>query len=242
MTRKKRIETFGTGIERAICYVRVSTEEQVRGGVSLDAQEERLRAYCKMTGMEVSKLLREEGVSASKPLASRPCGSEIYSLIHKLGARNIVALKLDRLFRDAEDALRTTKEWDRAGIALHLLEMGGQTLNTGSAMGRFFISMSAAFAEMERNLTSERTMAALGHKKSHREAYSPTPFGYDRIGNELKENQQELGIITLIRDWRAAGWSLRKIADELTAKSIPTKKGGKWHASTVQYLLQNDLY
>lgn len=37
-------------MEKAVCYIRVSTEEQARGGVSLAAQEERLAAYCKMTG------------------------------------------------------------------------------------------------------------------------------------------------------------------------------------------------
>lgn len=52
---------------KAICYVRVSTEEQVRGGVSLEAQEEKLRSYCSLQGLEMVELVREEGVSASKP-------------------------------------------------------------------------------------------------------------------------------------------------------------------------------
>lgn len=43
---------------------------------------------------------------------------------------------LDRLFRDAEDALRQTKAWDKAGIVLHLVDMGGTSMNTASAMGR----------------------------------------------------------------------------------------------------------
>jgi len=38
-------------MKKAVCYIRVSTEEQARGGVSLDAQEERLRAYCAMAGL-----------------------------------------------------------------------------------------------------------------------------------------------------------------------------------------------
>ena len=47
------------------------TEEQVRGGVSLDAQEERVRAYCTMSGMELVSVIREEGVSGAKPLDGR---------------------------------------------------------------------------------------------------------------------------------------------------------------------------
>lgn len=69
----------------------------------------------------------------------------------------MVALKLDRRFRDAADALVQTRVWDRAGIALHVVDMGGQSLNTASSMGRMFLTMTAAFAELERNLISERT-------------------------------------------------------------------------------------
>ena len=62
---------------RAAGYIRVSTEEQVRGGVSLDAQEERVRAYCTMSGMELVSVIREEGVSGAKPLDSRPRGKAV---------------------------------------------------------------------------------------------------------------------------------------------------------------------
>jgi diphthamide synthase (EF-2-diphthine--ammonia ligase) len=50
----------------AVCYARVSTEEQVRGGVSLEAQEERLRSYCRAAGLEVVQFVLEPGVSGSK--------------------------------------------------------------------------------------------------------------------------------------------------------------------------------
>ncbi|MEW6735646.1 MAG: recombinase family protein [Acidobacteriota bacterium] len=226
----------------AVCYTRVSTEEQAREGVSLDAQAERLKAYCQLTGLEIIKFIREEGVSAAKSLNARPGGAEVIELISTKQIGHIVALKLDRLFRDAEDALRQTRSWDRAGIALHLVDMGGQTLNTASAMGRFFLSMAAAFAELERNLTSERTIAALGHKKNHLQPYGTTPFGFVRVNNRLIEDSHELAVIDQIRSWRGDGWSLRRIAAELSKLGVPTKEGGQWFASTVRYLLQNDLY
>jgi len=152
-------------MEKAVCYVRVSTEEQVRGRVSLAAQEERLAVYCRKTGLDIVEEIREEGVSGAKPLAARPGGERLLALLAKKKAKHVVALKLDRLFRDAEDALRQTKAWDKAEIALHLVDMEGQILNTATAMGRFFLNMMAAFAELERNLIAERTAAALAHKK-----------------------------------------------------------------------------
>ena len=117
-------------MDKAVCYIRVSTEEQAREGVSLEAQEERLRAYCKMTGLEVVEMIREGGVSATKLLKDRPGGKILTELINNKKANHVVAFKLDRLFRNAEDALQQTREWDKKGVTLHLVDMGGQALNT----------------------------------------------------------------------------------------------------------------
>jgi DNA invertase Pin-like site-specific DNA recombinase len=229
-------------MKKAVCYIRVSTEEQARGGVSLAAQEEKLLAYCQLTGLKPVAVIREEGVSGAKSLMNRPGGGELLHLVAKKQVRHVVALKLDRLFRDAADALNQTKAWDKGNVALHLVDLGGQTLNTASAMGRFFLNVMAGFAELERNLIAERTSTALNHKKAHREAYSPTPYGFDREGATLTQNPRELDTVAQIREWRAAGWTLGKIAQELTRRQVPTKRGGAWYAGTVKYLLENNLY
>jgi DNA invertase Pin-like site-specific DNA recombinase len=121
--------------------------------------------------------------------------------------------------------------------------MGGQTLNTSSAMGRFFLNTMAGFAELERNLIAERTSMGMSHKKKHKEVYSPTPFGFERSKDDkLIENSHELKIVDTIRKWHKQGWSLRRIAEQLTKLGVETKQGGKWYASTVKYLLENNLY
>jgi len=226
----------------AVCYLRVSTLEQSREGVSLDSQDERLRAYCKMSGLDLVRVIREEGVSASKKLSTRPGGQEVLSLIQSKKVQHVIALKLDRLFRDAEDALHQTKEWDKAGVALHLVDMGGQTINTATAMGRFFLNMMAGFAELERNLIAERTATALNFKKNHKQVYSPVPLGYTREGSDLKENDGELSIVNRIMEMRSQGISYDKIAKTFNSKGIPTKTGAKWYASTVCYIVKNNLY
>jgi len=227
---------------KAVGYVRVSTEEQTREGVSLDAQEERVRAYCTLAGLELVDCYREEGVSGSVPLSERPAGRELVVHLVRGNSRHVVALKLDRLFRDASDALTQTRAWDKAGVALHLVDMGGSTLNTASAMGRLFLTMTAAFAELERNLTRERTAAALAYKRDRREAYGPTPLGYAREGERLTESSAELALVQRMQTLRAEGWSLRQIAAALNSEGVPGKQGGRWHASTVRYVLANPLY
>lgn len=222
---------------QAAAYIRVSTAEQAREGVSLEAQEERVRAYCTMAGLDLVAVLREEGVSASKPLASRPGGSELLRQLAAGQVQHVVTLKLDRLFRDAADALVLTRDWDRAGVALHLVDMGGQTINTGSAMGRMFLTMMAGFAELERNLISERTAAALHHLKKQGKHVGAPALGVASIAGELAELETEQASIRRMAQLRRQGLTLQQIAEMLTAEGHQTKRGGAWHPSTVSRAL-----
>lgn len=225
----------------AIAYTRVSTLEQSRFGISLDAQDERLRAYCLMSQLDLVRIVREEGVSGSIPLGRRPGGAGLLQEVRS-GVTHVVALKLDRLFRDAEDALRQTREWDKAGISLHLVDMGGQSMNTGSAMGRMLLTVMSGFAELERNLIGERTALALSHKRAHHLVFNHTPYGFMRVGDALVEADVERGVIRLMRERRDDGWSLQMIASALNEDRIAGKQGGRWHARTVKNILDSDIY
>ena len=66
---------------RVIGYCRVSTAEQASEGLSLDAQEARIRAWCEATGAKLVEVVREEGVSGSKLLGERPGGRQIAQLL-----------------------------------------------------------------------------------------------------------------------------------------------------------------
>ena len=101
------------------------------------------------------------------------------------------------------------------------------------------LTLFAGFAQFERDLTSERTKAALLHKRSNGLAYSPTPFGWDRDGDDLFGNQDEQDAIEQMRTWHAEGASLREIARRLNEAGVPTKQGRAWHASTVKYIIEH---
>lgn len=225
----------------AIGYVRVSTEEQSREGVSLDAQEERVRAYAALAGLELVRTFREEGVSGSVPLANRPQGAELVRQLRH-GAKHVVAVKLDRAFRDTEDALRTVRAWDKAGVVLHLVDLGGSSLSTGSAVGKLMLTMLSAVAELERNLIAERTAAVLQHKRNRREVYGPTPLGYERDGMTLQPVSSELALVARMRAMHGDGMSLHAIAAKLNADGATGKRGGRWHAKTVRHVLRSALY
>jgi len=223
----------------AIAYIRVSTEEQAREGVSLEAQEERIRAYCSLAGLTLAGVVRECGVSGAKPFRTRDGGDQLLRELKRKAIKNVVAVKLDRLFRDAADALSQTREWDHRGVALHLIDFGGQTLSTASAMGRLFLTLTAAFAELERNLISERTAAALQYKKGLGQVYGPTPYGFERVGDAIRPLASEQAVLARIRRWRGEKLTMREIADRLNAADVPTKRRGKWFGGTISYILEH---
>lgn len=226
----------GDLVKRAFGYIRVSTSKQKENGHSLEAQQEKIQAYCTMKGFDVAGLFVDPGQSGSKPLAERPeGGAQLVARLRK--GDHVIVTKLDRAFRNAVDCLTTVDEWERKGITLHLLDMGGISIDTKTPAGKMFLTMMAGFAEMERALASERTQAVSNHLKAAGKVYSAPPFGYDRAGDHLVENPREQAIIARIRSLRAEGLSFKRIADQLTADSVPTKQGGAWHQYTISKIL-----
>jgi len=223
----------------AAIYIRVSTEEQATGGVSLSDQEARTRAYCALHQLKVLDMFRDEGVSAGKPLAERPAGTQLIAAVARGDAQHVVAMKLDRLFRDAVDCLQMSREWDSRGVAMHLIDLGGQTVNTTSAMGRFMLTVVAGAAEMERNLIRERTRSALRYKQERGDRLGTTPLGYvtPAPGQPMEREDRELATVKLILALRRRDpkrWSFREIAARLKREGHRTKRGGAWAAATVK--------
>jgi DNA invertase Pin-like site-specific DNA recombinase len=229
-------------MEQAIGYIRVSTDQQADEGVSLDAQRDRLAAYATLQGLQLVDIIEDAGISGTVPLAQRDGGKTLLDALQSHQAKHIVAMKLDRLFRDAADALTQTRQWDKEKVALHLIDVGGQSINTSSAMGRMFLTMMAGFAELERNLISERTASSLRHKKHNGQVYNHLPLGYRAENGKMVAVNDELLIVEEIKTMREAGISFHAIADDLNGRGIAGKNGGKFYASTVKAICDNDLH
>ena len=227
---------------KALAYVRVSTQEQAIEGVSLQAQLARITAYCKVANLELVQVFQDNGVSAGKPLSSREGGRELLQALAEGQADNVVVLKLDRMFRSTTDALSNIVAWTTADVGYHVVDLGGQSLNTKSAVGLFITTMLAALGELERGLISERTAQALAYKKANHQAYARTPIGYERSNGSLVPVAQELALVERIKDMHQAGESYNGIAAVLNDEGQPTKRGGRWYASTVRYIISNNLY
>ncbi len=226
----------------AIGYTRCSTQEQADSGLGLDAQAERIRAYCQLKGLTLTEIITDAGVSGGKPLADRPGGQTLLKAIRERGAQAVVMLKLDRMFRNAGDCLTTTETWERKGVALHVADLGGNAIDTTSAAGRFMLVVLAGAAEMERNLAGERTRAALAVKRANGGWLGRVPSGYDLTadGSALTTNDSEQAVIRDIQAMRSNGMTLQRIAAELTGREVLTKSGKspRWTHQAVGNILK----
>jgi site-specific DNA recombinase len=175
MTHRKRRQPPIT--RRTIGYVRVSTEDQAREGVSMAAQEARIAAYCTAMGWHVSEVISDAGESAKT--LKRPGIVRLLEYVSAGGIERIVVAKLDRLTRSVRDLAELIDLCTKHDVALVSV---GETLDTSTAAGRMVVNMLGVVAQWEREAIGERTATSLAHKRRQRLTYGPTPFGYRRDG------------------------------------------------------------
>jgi len=227
-------------MKRAIGYIRVSTDDQAANGVSLDAQRAKIEAYCDLYDLELVGIYADEGLSA-KEMDKRPALQEALRILRCNGTPStLVVLKLDRLTRSLSDwdTLVTEYFGERAqhGATLRSVQ---DSIDTSTASGRMVLNIMMTVAQWERETIGERTRAALAHKKATGKAYSGrTPYGFDRVGDDLTPNDSEQSWIEYMVESREAGLGFQEIAHLLNADKIPTKSGGQlWAANTVRRII-----
>jgi DNA invertase Pin-like site-specific DNA recombinase len=221
---------------KAVGYIRVSTEDQAREGVSLDNQRAKIQAYCNLKDLDLIEIIEDAGVSAKN--LNRLGVKKAIEMARKKQVGAVVVYKLDRMFRSTVDALETTQKFDKWGVSFHSIQ---ETLDTQSAMGRFFFTLIAALAEMERGIIAERTRTALQHKKANGEKTGgDVPYGYDVDDSGcLVENEAEQKAIRLIHRLKGKGYSLRAICRELKKEGYKTKTGKPtWNPKTVSMIIK----
>lgn len=219
-------------VNKAIGYVRVSTDKQVEDGVSLDAQINKIRAWASLNDYELIHIYKDEGISGAS-LNKRDGMVQALSKIKKGMA--FVCYSLSRVSRDTIDTIQISRTIEKAGADLVSLS---EKIDTTGASGKMIFNMLAVLNQFERDQVAERTKLAMQFKKSKDQAYSPTPYGYSRQGSELIINQEEASNIMRIKMMYEEGKGYTEIARILNSENIPTKTGKLWRANTVYYLLQ----
>jgi putative DNA-invertase from lambdoid prophage Rac len=204
-------------------YARVSTTRKASEGESLEVQRRQIEGYALMHGLALDGVAVEEGVSGSIPIAERPAGGALFAKLAKGDA--IISPKLDRLFRSALDALTVVEDLKKRGVALHLLDLGGDI--SGAGLSKLFLTIAAAFAEAERDRIRERASQVKADQKARgRYLGGKVPFGFRRgESGELVPHADEQKAIREIRRLRAKGRPLRAIANAVKAKITISHEG-----------------
>ncbi len=236
-------------VNTAIGYVRVSRQEQVASGLSMESQEGAIREYCRFKKLDLHSVVIDPGVSGGKPLEKRNGGKLLFADHTKFGCVIVVA-RLDRLFRSVSDASTTIERFALRGSTVVSLAEG---FDMGTPFGRAMLHMLATFAELERAIIGERTRAAIAVKRSRGERISrDAPFGFSFVSGDRKNSlgetilklapcPRERTIIAKMKAWRRAGMSLREIAVALDIDGVVPRRGGKWAATSVEKILAYDL-
>ena len=221
---------------KAIAYVRVSTDEQASNGVSLDAQEGRIRAFCMAKEWELVSVVRDEGKSA-KDLKR----DGLQGIMEQCRQRNksfnaMVVTKLDRLTRSVTDLGYLNKFFQTHKIAFTSID---ENVDTSSATGELYLNIVASISQWERKKIGERTKEALAFKKSRGERVGTIPYGY-RLGEDgktlIKVEEEQLGL-SKIKQLRDESLSYRRVAEVLNREGVRAKSGGQWYAKTVRGVL-----
>jgi site-specific DNA recombinase len=219
---------------RTIAYIRVSSTDQADNGHSLAAQREKVELFAKLHGLELVAVIDDAGVSART--LDRPGLNRALAMLDQGEAAALLVCKLDRLTRRVADLGKLIESHfgDRSKAALMSV---ADSIDTRSAAGRLVLNVLASVSQWEREVIVERTADAMRHLKAAGKVYGRDVLGFDSVGGKLIANDAEQALIARIQAMRAQGMALAKIADRLNRESVPTKRGGIWHASTLKGLL-----
>ena len=148
----------------------------------------------------------------------------------------MIVYKLDRLSRRVLDTLNLIELMKKHKVVFHSIT---DSIDTKTAMGKFFLNIMASLAQMERDLISERTKDALRHKISRNERAGQIPYGWALAedGKTLVMNDEEQKTIRFIKELHEKGYNYSAICRELTRQGYQPL-GGYWYAQSVKNILK----
>ena len=209
-----------------VSYYRVSTDKQGKSALGLEAQK---AAVADRLNGGRWQIVGEFVEVESGKRASRPELDAALAACKKHKAKLIVA-KLDRLSRNVAFLLKLID----AGVEV----LFGDLPELNGAMGKFVLITMANVAELEAGLISERTKAALKAAKAR--GVKLGRHGAEVLALQYRDEacQRAKELEPAIREMQDKGYSMRRMAIELTKRKVKTPRGGTWHPQTVKMVMQ----
>jgi len=222
---------------RLIGYIRVSTEAQAESGLGIEAQEERIRSYCKLFEHDLIGVEVDAGVSGST--LNREGLEAMLTRLKKSGdVDGVIVAKLDRLTRSVKDFAILLENYFESQFRLVSIS---EQIDTSTATGELVLNVLIAISQWERKVIGERTAKALERKRARGEyTGGGTPYGYalDDDGVNLIEDPAEQKAIRTARQLRKEGGSLRSISRAMAHFGLKNRKGKPFHPTQVKRLIE----
>ena len=219
-------------MERAVAYLRVSTQRQQRSGLGIEAQRATVRQFAAAERLTIaSEFVEFESGKGADALDRRPQLAAALAAA-KASKCSVVVAKLDRLSRDVAFV---------AGLMAQRVPFIVAEL--GRDADPFMLHLYAALAEKERRLISERTKAALRAKRANGARLgNPTNLHaaalIGRSSQAQAADEFATNLVPLLQAIRNAGAStLSEIAKALNGRGIRPPRGTNWHRSSVRNLI-----
>lgn len=220
---------------RAGLYIRVSHEEQVLHGLSLESQKEALTAYAKAHNMQIVDIYADEGITARKALNKRLQFQRLISDVKAGKIDLILVTKLDRWFRNIKDYHNTQEILEKHNCNWRTIY---ENYDTSTASGRLHINIMLSVNQDECDRTSERIKAVFEHKKDKKEATTGAmPLGYKVVDKKIVKDEALAPLVNDVFDYFEA--HNNKCA---TVNFINDKYGTKYHYNTIARMLKKPIY
>jgi DNA invertase Pin-like site-specific DNA recombinase len=215
-------------VQSFVLYRRVSTKEQGQSGLGLAAQQRDLDLFLSTYAETPFEVLGEFTDIESVGNNDRPALGKALDLCRGTGATLVVA-KLDRLSR-------------KVSFIATLMEDKRVTFRVASMprASKMELHLYAMLAEQERDFISLRTKAALAEAKANGVQLGGLRDATGKRNAALKAgaDQRALKVAATVQPLRAAGKTLREIADALNASGVATARGGTWSAAQVMRTIE----
>jgi DNA invertase Pin-like site-specific DNA recombinase len=204
-------------MKRAALYIRVSTEEQARHGLSLDEQRDSLKKYVSQHDLAIVGIYEDAGISARKPYKKRPALLQLLEDCKAGKVDVILFIKLDRWFRNVGNYYAVQDILDRCGVSWQATQ---EDYETTTASGRLKVNIMLSVAQDEADRTSERIKFVFQGKRARGEPLGGMlPTGYKLDGKKIiKDPDTEPAITAYFQKYMESG-SISTAIDYVAAQT-----------------------
>ena len=225
---------------KAAIYIRVSTQYQV-DRASLPVQREELINYAKYA-LDITDCVVFEDAGYSAKNTDRPDYQRMMARVRTGEFSHLLVWKIDRISRNLLDFAAMYAELKKLGI---VFVSKNEQFDTSSAMGEAMLKIILVFAELERNMTSDRVSAVMLSRANDgiwNGGKVPFGYAYDKDSKQFSIIEDEAQVVLHIYDLYESVKSLTTVAKSLNEKGVRSRTGKPWNPTTVRTMLTNPFY